>query len=35
MQNYKDLKDLIDKLIKDNGLMSGMMNQLKNQIENN
>jgi len=26
MQNYKDLKDLIDKLIKDNGLMSGMMN---------
>jgi len=26
MENYKDLKDLIDKLMRDNGLMTGMMN---------
>lgn len=35
MENYKDLKDLIDKLMRDNGLMTGMMNQLKDQIDNN
>ena len=29
MENYKDLRDLIDKLMKDNNDMSGMMNQIK------